>query len=215
MSKDVKRRPYDSQVRREAAAQTRARILDAAWARFDDQGYARTTIRQIAEDAGVAPDTVYAVFGNKPSVLTALIDQRLVPRGDRNVWERPQAIAIRDEADQRRQVHLFAQDITEISTRVRPVVEIMRTASAVDDEMARVYREQEGYRLRNMQMVTGWIAANGPLRVSDDRAAEIIWTLASPDVGRLLCDVLGWTRDEHATWLEGALVSALLPDDAA
>jgi AcrR family transcriptional regulator len=211
MPKTVKRRPYDSQVRREHAAQTRARILDAAWARFDDQGYARTTMRQIAEDAGVAPDTVYAVFGNKPSVLTALIDQRLVPQGEGNVWERPEAVAIRDEPDQRRQLHLFAQDITEISTRVRPVVEIMRTASAVDAEMAQVYREQEGYRLRNMHLVAGWIAAKGPLRVPDDRAAEIIWTLASPEVGRMLCDVLGWTRDEHAAWLEDALVSALVP----
>ena len=77
MTKPVKRRRYDSPVRHEQAARTRARIVGAAGELFLAQGYARTTVRQIAEAADVAPDTVYATFGSKPRVLTALIDDRL------------------------------------------------------------------------------------------------------------------------------------------
>jgi AcrR family transcriptional regulator len=212
MAKPVKRRPYSSVVRQEQAAQTRARILDAAAGLFESNGYARTTVAAIAERANVAADTVYTVFGNKARVLTALIDQRLAPAaGTANVTDRPAAVAVRAEVDQRRQLHLFARDIAAISATVRPVYEILRTASAVEPEMAAVHAEMDGYRLQNMRRVAGWLAARGPLRVDVDRAGEVIWAVASPDVARLLCDVRAWSQDEYAAWLEDTLVRALLP----
>ena len=176
------------------------------------EGYARTPIRRIAEAAQVSPDTVYAVFGSKARVLTALIDQRLAPApGVENVLHRPEATAVRDEADQCRQIHQFAHDMASISARVRPVYEILRTASAVEPAMAAIRAEMDAYRLRNMRQAAEWIAARGPLRIDVDRAGEIIWTLASPDVSRMLCDDRGWTQDEYAEWLEDTLVRALLP----
>jgi AcrR family transcriptional regulator len=197
-------------VRQEQAAQTRARILDAAGALFAANGYARTTIAAIAERASVAADTVYATFGNKARVLTALIDARLAPAGDENVLDRAEAHAVRDEPDQRQQIHAFARDIAAISARVRPVYEIMRTASAVEPEMAAVFAQMDAYRLRNMSQAAEWIAAHGPLRVDVTRAGQIIWAVASPDVARMLCDVQGWTTDQYAEWLEDTLVRILL-----
>ena len=38
------------------------------------QGYAATTIQQIAEQADVAWQTVYSVFGTKAAVLSAVFD---------------------------------------------------------------------------------------------------------------------------------------------
>jgi AcrR family transcriptional regulator len=212
MTKPVKRRAYESAVRQGQAAQTRSKILAAAGLLFEADGYGRTTIKAIAEAAGVATDTVYAVFGTKARVLTALIDQRLAPAGDDNVTQRSQAQAVRDEPDQRRQIQLFAHDIAGLSSRVRPVYEIMRTASAVEPDMAAVFAEMEGYRANNMHRVAEWLAANGPLRVDVERAAEIIWVLTSPDVARQLCDIRGWSDDEFASWLEDTLLRVLLPD---
>ena len=57
-----------------------------------------------------------------------------------------------------------------------------------------------------------WLAAHGPLRVTTRRAGEIIWALASPDVGRMFCDELGWTQAQHARWLADTLIRSLLPD---
>lgn len=212
---DVKgTRKYSSAVRDEQAARTRTRILDAASDLFLDRGYARTTIKDIADQAGVARDTVYAVFGSKARVLTALIDLRLVPDGSvASARERPEALAVRDEIDQRKQIELFASFIAGISTQLRPVFEILRTASAVEPDMANVFQEMDRYRMMNMQTYAKWIAARGPLRVSTRRAGEIIWTLASPDVGRMLCDELGWTQTQHARWLSDTLARTLLPDD--
>jgi AcrR family transcriptional regulator len=207
-------RKYSSPVREEQAARTRARILDAASKLFLERGYARTTMKDIAEAAGVARDTVHAVFGSKARVLTSLIDVSLVPDSSvANVTQRADAQGIRDEVDQRRQIELFAEFIAELSTGIRPIFEILRTASAVEPEMATVFAEMDRFRMTNMHTYAKWIAARGPLRVTTKRAGEIIWTLASPDVGRMLCDELGWSQTQHARWLADTLVRTLLEEE--
>ena len=213
MTEPVKRRGYDSPVRQEQAAHTRARIVEAAGGLFETKGYARTTVRQIAEAAGVAVDTVYATFGSKPRVLTALIDERLsAGTGVANVMERPDALAVRDETDPRRQITLLAHDLANVVARVGPVFEIMRTAASVEPAMAKVYAEMQGYRLQNMRTAIGWVAARGPLRVTEERATETLWALAAPDTARLLMDGRGWTGEEYAQWLADVLTRALLED---
>jgi AcrR family transcriptional regulator len=208
------KRKYSSAVREEQAARTRTRILDAAAELFLARGYARTTMKDIAVQADVARDTVHAIFGSKARVLTALIDHRLVPDGSvTNVTQLPEALAIKDEVDQRKQIELFAKFIAGISTELRPVFEILRTASAVEPEMAKVFEEMDQFRMNNMQTYASWIAAHGPLRVSTRQAGQIIWALASLDVARMLCDELGWTESQHARWLSDTLVRTLLPDD--
>jgi AcrR family transcriptional regulator len=211
--KPAKKRTYSSAVRADQAARTRARIVEAAGELFESAGYARTTVREIAERADVATDTVYAVFGSKGRVLTALIDARLAPSGDvDNVTDRPEAQAVRDEPDQRRQIELFAHDMATVSVAVRPVFEMLRTASAVEPEMATIRAEMDGYRLQNMRRVVEWIAAHGPLRLGIDEAAEVTWTVTSPDVGAMLCTGRGWSTERYADWLADVLIRTLLPD---
>ena len=204
-------RPYSSTIRQEQASRTRARIVRAAAELFEAAGYGRTTMRGIAERAGVATDTVYTVFGTKARVLTAVVDSRLAPAGDENVLDRPEAQAVRDEPDQRRQIALFARDIVAVLERVRGVYEIMRTASSVEPEMAKIHAEMDGYRFQNMRRAVSWIAANGPLRVGEKEATEIMWTLASPDVARMLLDGRRWDTDRYIEWLEDSLIRLLLP----
>jgi AcrR family transcriptional regulator len=207
----VKRR-YESPVRQEQAAQTRARIVAAAGALFEEAGYPRTSIRQIAEAAEVAADTVYAVFGSKPRVLTAVIDDRLQGgHGVGNVMERPEMLAVRDEPDQRRQVELLGKAMAQVVEQVGPVFEMMRAAAAVEPAMADVYAEMQGYRLRNMAVAVGWLSARGPLRLPDDEAAETLWAVAAPDTARQLRQERGWSRKRYAAWLTDTLTRTLLP----
>jgi AcrR family transcriptional regulator len=210
MAKHVKTRSYNSPLRREQAARTRQRILDAAGDLFVRQGYGTTSIRQIADTAQLAPDTVYATFGSKARLLTALIDIRLAPAGENSVLDRPQVQAIRQERDPRQFLRLFARDYAAMSARVRPVSEVLRTAKAVDPDMAAVRDEIEAHRFAYMRTIVGWLAERATLRVPANRAAQIVWALASPDVGRMLCDVQGWTTDQYADWLQDTLITTLL-----
>src|SRR5438552_6268987 len=187
MSKPVKSRGYNSPLRREQAARTRQRILDAAGDLFVQQGYGTTSVRQIADAAQVAPDTVYATFGSKTRLLTALLDIRLAPRGQASVLDRPETQALRQERDPRRLLRLFARDYAAMSERVRPVSEVLPTAKAVEPDMAAVREEMEGDRFQYMRTIVRLLAERARLRVPEGPAAQIVWTLASPDVSRMLC----------------------------
>jgi AcrR family transcriptional regulator len=208
---DRTKRSYRSLVRDEQARRTRVTIVDAAAELFVQRGYAKATVQAIADRAGVAADTVYATFGSKVRLLTAVIDSRLAPPGVANVMDRPEAQAVRDEPDQHRQIGLFARDLAGLSTRVRPIFEVLRAASDLEPEVRAVYAEMQRQRLANLTLFTEWLAARGPLTKPVQEAAATTWVLASPDVGRMLCDLLGWSEEEHARWLEETLAAALLP----
>src|SRR4030065_1049405 len=62
--------------RKRHAQATRSMIVAAAQALFLEQGYICTTIEVIAERAGVAVSTVYAIFGSKAGILRAIRDAR-------------------------------------------------------------------------------------------------------------------------------------------
>jgi AcrR family transcriptional regulator len=56
----------------------RQHILDAAAEVFSERGFNRTSIRDIANAAGVADGTIYNVFENKEALLMALVDRLAV-----------------------------------------------------------------------------------------------------------------------------------------
>lgn len=60
--------------REQMAQQTRGDIVGAARRLFAERGYAATSISDIAQEAGVAIQTIYARLGSKRGMLLALID---------------------------------------------------------------------------------------------------------------------------------------------
>ena len=68
-------RKYSSPIRERQANQTRTNILDATQRLFLERGYAKTTVEAIAQEAGVAKQTVYAVFRSKNGIVAELLDR--------------------------------------------------------------------------------------------------------------------------------------------
>ena len=68
----VKHRP-DLQAKRRAA--TRERIVGAGTRLFESRGYADSSIRDIAAEAGVAVRTIYLHFDSKAAILLAYFDE--------------------------------------------------------------------------------------------------------------------------------------------
>ncbi len=58
---------------------TRGRIIEAARLRFLTQGYAETSMRSIARDAGVDPALLNYHFGSKDGLFSAVMDLSLSP----------------------------------------------------------------------------------------------------------------------------------------
>jgi AcrR family transcriptional regulator len=67
-------RRYVSPLRAEQTRRTRLAIIEAALRLFLANGYAGTSIRSIASEAGVSERTVYVAFGDKISIITAIAD---------------------------------------------------------------------------------------------------------------------------------------------
>ena len=62
-------------TRSERTAQTRRELLDVAQRRFFDDGYHRTTLDDIADEAGYTKGAVYSTFKSKGGLFLALFDE--------------------------------------------------------------------------------------------------------------------------------------------
>jgi AcrR family transcriptional regulator len=60
---------------RAAAEPVRARILDAAQARFFAHGFSRVTVDELAADLGISKKTLYAHFRSKDALLGAVMER--------------------------------------------------------------------------------------------------------------------------------------------
>jgi AcrR family transcriptional regulator len=81
---------------RERIDRRRAQILAAAGRVFARQGFHRTTVREVAREAGIADGTIYLYFASKQQLLLALLGQL------GRVGERPADFAELAGADARR-----------------------------------------------------------------------------------------------------------------
>jgi AcrR family transcriptional regulator len=207
-------RKYDSSRRQAQARQTRLQIAEAARALFLERGYGGTSIEAIAEKAGVAPETIYATFKNKRNVLSFVFDIAIGGDDeDIRLLDRPDPQAVLKETDQRRQLTLFASDIAKILYRAAPVFEILRIAAKTEPEIADLVQRLLRERMTNMAMVAKSVASHGPLRedLSRGRAAEVIWSMTSPELYLLLTRDLHWTDEQYSQWLADTLSRLLLP----
>jgi AcrR family transcriptional regulator len=212
MTGDVKRRPYRSQLRLEQAEQTRSQVLDAAGKLFVERGYEGASIAAIAEEAGVSPETVYARFRNKRTLIGELMQHAVRGADPRPIPEQDAPRALAAETDQREQLRLFAADIVHRLERAAPLAAVVAGAARSDPELAELYERLHRNRLDNMTTLIDALAANGPLRVPAEQALETVWALTSPELHQVLVRVRGWTRDRYRDWLSASL-SALLLDD--
>ena len=57
----------------------RIRLIDAALACYVRQGINATSLRDIATEAGVTPALVHYYFGDKPQLLEAVVQERVMP----------------------------------------------------------------------------------------------------------------------------------------
>src|SRR6478752_658798 len=143
---DVKT-PAPEGRRQKRARQTRRNILAAAHELFVRQGYARTTIQQIADQADVAWQTVYSVFGNKPAILSAVFDVAVA--GDDEpvpVPARPFVQAIKDADDPGEKMRIFARHLRESGIRTAGVLSVIESAATTDPEIAGLWRKLQDQR---------------------------------------------------------------------
>jgi AcrR family transcriptional regulator len=213
MTKPVKSRPYHAPRRREAAAQTRRAILEAATRLYAERGYSAVTMAIIAAEAGVAVDTVYAAVGPKP-VLFRLLIERAISGEDEPVTaeERDYVRAIQAEPDARQKLAIYARAIRHIQARLAPLFLALQAAASSEPELAALWTEIGERRATNMRRLAAELAESGALRkdISVDEAADVIWTMNAAEFYVLLVQQRGWKPERYEQWLTDAWQRLLL-----
>ncbi|WIX91829.1 TetR/AcrR family transcriptional regulator [Amycolatopsis sp. DG1A-15b] len=211
MTEPVKR-PYDSSRRREQARENRRRILSAAHSLFVTRGYGRTTIADVAAEAGVAPETVYSAFKNKPALLHRAWDVA-VGGDDQDVplLERPEARALFAEPDLRARFAAFAVFNTAAMRRTARLHLAVRGAAASEPAAAAMLEEIDRQRLEAMTRHARAAAATGQLAVAEDECRDVLWSTTDGTLWHQLVERRGWSDERYAAWLGRLWVAALLP----
>lgn len=207
------KRSYNSGRRKELARQTRLLIVEAARRLFTERGYSGATIDAIAQEAGVAADTVYAAFGNKRAILSKLIDFSIV--GDDEpvpLLQRDGPKTVQQESDQSRQIQVFAHDIQEIMARMAPIFGIMRIAAKTEPDISEMLQSILESRFHGMEEFIKYLSANGSLQagLKPGEAAETVWAISSAEVYSLLTIDRGWSGEQYSQWLAKTLANLLL-----
>lgn len=209
------KRTYDSSRRRAQANETRRHILEAARKLFMERGYAGATTEAIAAEAGVAAQTIYAIFKNKKRILISLmnVSPSTGVEDHTPMAERPTVQAVSQERDRRRQLQMFAQVVANNLDQISEVFEVMTDAAKTEPDLDRIVQKLNKRRLENMPFAVAQFARNGPFRdnMDEGHARDIVWTLTSGEVFLLLTRERGWSKEKYAQWLAETLIKVLLP----
>ena len=213
MAKTPKRRNYDRSSRQAAAQTTRRTILDSARLLFLENGYAGTTMPAIAKGSGVALDTIYATVGKK-SVLFRLLVESAISGTDESIpaHNRDYVRTIRAEPDAALKLKIYAAALRHIQPRLAPLFLVLQAAVPLEPDLQTLWQEISQRRARNMGILAKGLAATGKLRkeLSEAVAADIIWSMNSPEFYLLLVGQRGWSPEEFEHWLATAWIKLLL-----
>lgn len=203
-------RSYVSPIRTQQTKATRLAALEAAQRLFLANGYGTTSIRAIAEEAGVAVQTIYALFGNKRQIVIELLEIAVAGEDELAAVQRQAVQAIRAEPDPRRRAELGAALSRKITERVLPIFKITSDAAAVDPEFAELNQAMIARRRAEMAESANLLAGNDGLRVSSDDAAASLLVLCSPQVAQILTEHVGMSYDHYEKWLADAIKRLIL-----
>jgi AcrR family transcriptional regulator len=206
VSSPVSRRRYTSTLRARRAEQTRAEVLTAAVRLFADGGWVKTTLAAVAEEAGVAIETVYKGWGSKKALLLAAMDVAIV--GDAEpvpLLQRERLLRLRSAPPAQ---HL-REGITVVAELyagpLHRVWATMKEAAAGDAEVARWCTEHEE---RRRQTTAQWLRVVYE-RPVDDTTLDSLWALGSLEVFTKLTAERGWTLEQWRDWYIARIEDAL------
>ena len=191
------RRPYRSTRRQQQAAETRDAVLSAAGRLFAERGWAATGMRDVAAEAGVAVETVYANFRSKADLLLAALDAAVV--GDTRqipMADRPEFLALGD-GDPAARIAAGARLNAEVNRRTAGLHHALTHAAASDAILAARLREDEERRRTTVGHGAGMVAG----RPLTDLERDGLWAVVGAEVYLLLTDLSGWTHQQYELWL--------------
>ena len=200
------KRAYDSSARRARAERVRETLLDTARDMLVRDGYAATTIPQIAHACGVSAESIYKRFPGKPALVRAVVARALEGSGPVPAETRSDALPVEDLETLLRG---WARLTGEVAPRVAPILLLVHAAAGHDRALADLDRELDDNRRTRMGANARRLAGAGhlPATLSSDDATDILWTYSSPQLYDLLVQRCAWNLERYAQFVADGLIA--------
>ncbi|MEU8145197.1 TetR/AcrR family transcriptional regulator [Nonomuraea sp. NPDC048901] len=201
--------------RAERSRRTREKVVEAARELFVAQGYGATSLQEVADQAGVAVQTVYFVFRNKRTLFKDVVDTSIA--GDTE----PVATMDRDwfraacaEPTAAGQLRAHVHGTREILGRVAPIMPLIAAAAATDPEIAAQWPDGPDPRYTVQYAAAEALARKPDIRpgLSVEMAADLLFGLLSPQLYLIFVRDRDWSPNMWEEWARTALTSQLCAD---
>jgi AcrR family transcriptional regulator len=193
-------------LRDRKAQLTRDEILSAARNLFAERGYARTSVREIAQAAGVSAQTVYDSVGSKQALVSSLNDLIDTEAGIAGL-----ARAAAESDDPRELAATNARITRSILEHCADIVHALVTGAAAEPELAAVLSEGQRRHVEGAGRIVGrlrQLKALGP--IDPDEAVETLAVVTDIRYALVLQESYGWSLDRLESWMAATSRTLLL-----
>jgi AcrR family transcriptional regulator len=184
-------------LRERRAQLTRDEILRAARRLFAEAGYARTSVRDIAQAAGVSAQTVYDSVGSKQALVSRLNDLIDSEAGIAAI-----ARSAAESGDPWELAATAARITRSILEHCGDIVHALVTGAAAEPELAAALADGQRRHLEGAERVVGMLRrldALGPR--NPDEAVGSLAAVTDIRFALVLKENYGWSLDRLESWM--------------
>ncbi len=190
--------PATGAGRRDSAAHPRVRRMTCS----SPRGTGAPRSPRSPPTAGVAVETIYAAFRNKPTLLRHVWFASF--RGDEEdvrFVDRPEIRAVLAEPDLATRFGRHAVVVTAVFRRITPLLAALQGAAASEPAAAAMLAEWDEGRLDACATYAEAAAATGQLAVSEAECREVLAATMDGALWQRLVAESGWADERFAAWL--------------
>src|SRR4051794_18907441 len=194
-------------LRERQAQLTRDEILGSARRLFAERGYSRTSVRDIAQAAGVSAQTVYDSIGTKQALVARLND---LIRVEASV---PAIVgASIDSGDPAEVAATSSKVARSILENCADIIHALVTGASAEPDLARVREEGHRRHVDGARLVVTKLQGLGALEPSLEAgaAADTLAAVSDVELALLLRDSYGWSLDRIEAWIADTSRALLL-----
>ncbi|MET7309172.1 TetR/AcrR family transcriptional regulator [Streptomyces sp. NPDC005134] len=199
------KRAYISPLREQAAAQTRALILQRAAELFADRGYGRVTVADIASAAGVASKTVFASVGSKGDILDRIVGQGVVASGYEQAMRQILALRTPEAVLEAlaRGTRAGNEGQFTVHEAIRKALPVHEHGEVLWERATAAYRDALRTAAHHLHTLTP------PPSCPVEETADLLWFWFGPTGWRTLVVENGWSWDRAEDFLRRTAVTTL------
>jgi AcrR family transcriptional regulator len=193
-------------LRERKAQLTRDEILRAARHLFAERGYARTSVRDIAQTAGVSAQTVYDSVGSKQALVASLND---LIDAEADIAGLARAAAESDDPSELAATN--ARITRSILEHCGDIVHALVTGAAAEPELAAVLAEGQRRHVEGAGRIVALLRQLDALgSIDPDEAVETLAAITDVRFALVLQESYGWSLDRLESWMAATSRTLLL-----